>query len=997
MSSMTVVVVDDGGHRGAVRALVASWTRAGIVGPSLWVSPAQVVEDMNAPPRVMATLMDASGSREVDLFEHVGRYRLETLRVVVGHLVVGDDDVTGEVAHAGNVVAESLEAVLPRAVDATRPAVRLHRSVLVVPATGVGEVDRAVLRAGWEVNAVISPEDRPDLDRSDVYVRTATNYHGHAAAVLCAVGGLLRGAPEGALDGVVADSTTNDSEAVVARVTVRTVIGEDVIDVLARTVLDPASLEPEGPAQVVAWGVPVARPDLVVDKALAHLLEVPGWAQSAPPTRQAVGTTRRRFLQAVRDAARFNARTFGAVPSWLLGRGRTVLESQLRDALVGEDSGVLVDIGPRVLDDPRRAATLALQKERERLRRDTSIEANRAQAPQAVTWTALRTLALGLVDGGPLGELDEPRNLGRREVLAPGDVVVVPGEVWRDDVGTAAADDPAAMRVHARDLGALVAEHEAHAVAARAALDEALAKAEKRAEAARRRRARTASQDDETTQKTADDEESEDAPVDEPADDPTAEPADDATAEPAGGSSDDEPVDASPSDVEADRGVVRAREVLRRAEAELAIAEERRDRYEEWFAEQSRALLWRLGDDVGSRARTYRERVQAIEKRTADPVAPAAERLAAARRRLVGVWVGVLVGWLVAVGATVFLTWRSVEPDWAQAAIWAGAFTILAPLLLALANHRLYRQVLAYEHLLQQQIVGLRNDVAEYVFSGQEASRLEALCSALKDWVGILGEVVRRPWQAPALAFEDVPDEVVDAFPAAMGVARQPEDTPLPLEVRTAAYRLVYPQGWAARAFVRAYEEFESELPSATEGHLEVDLDVTGASVGARARLREFWASGRARATLSDIQLGVVRDAVASGELTLPTRVVGRVGRYSDGLQVVEPEFFRAVASEVTAFASHVFSPAGMQSRRHYVVRSVVWMPRSARGADEAQRGDPVEVRPCTGPTAVRVDLSGRVSLHELGIFAARPAVAATTQSAPALVATEPEGEEAWY
>lgn len=760
--------------------------------------------------------------------------------------------------------------------------------------------------------------------------------------------------------------------------------------------------------------MPASQPQLVVDQALSHVLQVPGWAPTPPPSRPVVAPKRRRFLQAVREAARFNARTFAAVPSWMRGRGLALLESQLRDTIYGRDSGMLVDLGPRVVEDPGRAATHALKSERERLLRDTSLEASRAPAPLPVTWRSLRTVALGLVDGGELDGMHEPRNLGRREVLAPGDVVVNPGAEWRDDVATVPADDPAVMRAHRAALGALVAEAQEQLDEAEQVLDDALEKARKRAKAAaKRRRAQAAAQaakrakaaaaaqdeaDDEDALSASD--EDDESPADErsgalsEAADQDDEQYDEQDDEP-----DDEAAEAAAfaADVESDRDVRRARAALAAAQAELDVAEARRDAYEGWFATQSRTLLWRLGDDVGRRAHEHRETVRRIEESTADPVAPAAEKLARARKRLTWFWAVVLLGWLAVVVTMVLLEKFAPEPDWAQTAIRCAYVTLAVPVLLAIANHSLYRKVLAYEHRLQQQIVQLRHDIDEYLFSGQEARRLEALYGSLRDWVGILGEVVRRPWQAPPRAFEDVADSVVDAFPAAMGVARQPEDAALPLLVRTNAYRLVYQQGWASWAFNRAYEEFEGEMPAAVDGHLEVDLDVAGTPVGARARLRDFWAAGRARATLSGIRLEALRDAVTTGDLVLPTRVVGRVGRYSDGLETPEPEFFRAVGSEVTAFAQHVFSPAGLQSRRHYVQRSVVWMPRSARGTDGPQGGDAVEVRPCAGPTAVRVDLSGRVGLHELGIFTSRQEPLAAEPREHAVDAHDEVPQEVWY
>src|SRR5450756_750230 len=169
-----------------------------------------------------------------------------------------------------------------------------------------------------------------------------------------------------------------------------------------------------------------------------------------------------------------------------------------------------------------------------------------------------------------------------------------------------------------------------------------------------------------------------------------------------------------------------------------------------------------------------------------------------------------------------------------------------------------------------------------------------------------------------------------------------------------AAYRTVYPQGWSSRAFERGYEAWEGEQPDGPgEGHRAVDLDVQDSPVGPRRRLLEYWATGAARVVLTDEAYRRLLRAVREGDIELPDRVVGRIGRYADGESGPEPEFFHATASESTTFATDVFSA-------------------SARGAVAVTD---VEARECSGPTAVRVDVSRRVLVTDLvpfyGSFAA--------------------------
>src|SRR3954452_6216549 len=198
MTSLTTFLVGGGERAAAVRALAESWTRAAILEPSLWVS-ADDVENGEGPPRVTATLVGEDGTSRVDLFSYLGRYRLSLVRIVAAHLVLADGEIDLGLVAAARAVAKAVEGNLPRRPDAgPAEGARLHRSLVVIPVSGARGVSPGIFEPQWDVNAVISPEDRPDLDRSSVFVRFPGNFDGHAAAALAAVGGVLRGVPAGA-------------------------------------------------------------------------------------------------------------------------------------------------------------------------------------------------------------------------------------------------------------------------------------------------------------------------------------------------------------------------------------------------------------------------------------------------------------------------------------------------------------------------------------------------------------------------------------------------------------------------------------------------------------------------------------------------------------------------------------------------------------------------------------------------------------------------------
>ena len=298
-----------------------------------------------------------------------------------------------------------------------------------------------------------------------------------------------------------------------------------------------------------------------------------------------------------------------------------------------------------------------------------------------------------------------------------------------------------------------------------------------------------------------------------------------------------------------------------------------------------------------------------------------------------------------------------------------GAVLLLALVVLGAANHRFYKAVAAYEWAVEQELTRLHRTHAETLFVGTEKVRIDLLDTLLRDWVNILGEAVHQPWASPRLQFEGLDDDVVAALPASMGVARQTVgDDEIPMTTLVSAYRVVYPQRWASRNFDRAYEAFEAAEPSEpNEGYRSVDLDALDGPVSPRRRLRAFWASGAARDVLTQRAHADLHRAVREGDLELPDRVVGRIGRFADGETGPEPEFFRATATESTTFSTEAFSASGRQARRHYVEQSVAWIPTSARG--EVVEGGEVELRHCDGPTAVRIDVSRRTPADDLAMF----------------------------
>ncbi|PFG44790.1 hypothetical protein ATJ88_3527 [Isoptericola jiangsuensis] len=968
MSDLTVFVVGDDARGSALQETVARWADEGLVVPSVWVTPSGVHVGTAGPPRVDAELVAQRSRAEDDLFRIVGRRHLSTVRIVVAQVLTLDGPFDPALLTAAQHVADALQDALPQATEEGGHSTALLRINLLAPVSGASGVPREAIADGWDVNVVVSAEDRPDVDRSNVFVRSPGNAVGHAATAMVVCGGALAGVDAGVFEVLAPpQSTANGREVEVVRVHVRAVVGEDLESRLAARTLQAVAAEPQGAAAFVEWARLAVDPDRIVDDLTKHLVQAAPWGSAGPPRVDRADRRRSGVLEGVAEAARFNATTFGAVPRWVVGKRIARFEDSATHTVVGGGGDTVLRLRPGRPDAIKGAVADYLQDVDERARRDElEREATSVAVPDPRSWGELRTVAFAAVDGGDLpADVPTPRYAGKREILTADRVVPDPTDTFDVDGDTITPTDPTVgRRVEAR-LDAVVAQWGT-------ALDEA------EREVARTRQALEATQAPPDPDKSTDPgtEASDDAATDTP--DAPTEP----DAAPNGGKS--RPAKKRGRKPEPDvvaeiaaRGAALAaarseHEAAERARDGIVLAHDaarcERDRFLGWRGTAESSVLWRLLDDVAGRRDQYAEQhARAREGLGVD--VPPHEALVAAQERLVARWRVLLLAGLVVLAVAVLWLRFDGQPervlDWVG---WVGGTVLVTLLLVGVANHRYYQATRAYAWDVQTVADRRRQASEDVVYYGREAARLGQLYSTLVDWATVVGWVLHHPRGTVVPTVSTLDDDAVDTFPAAFAVARTAdEDDITPATVVTAVQRL-HPVGWARQCFDDAYDAHQAAQAREDEGgFIAPDLDTVASQYGPRSLFTEFWTSGAAAEVLTAKAVAELREAVHEELISLPTRQVGRLGSHGDGDLALEPDYYRAAAGRSTAFVAGNFVSSARQTRKHYVERSAVWLPQVV-GGQVAPEG--VVQRRSTTDVAVRVDVSRRLDAGDLLLFA---------------------------
>lgn len=316
---LSVVLVPDGDMGDELMRMAEAWLRAGLLRSSVWLTPGHLERSGSGPPRVRCVHLAGQAAQEADLFTIIGMRRLDRVRLIVVHPSGSPREAHTQLSLTGIELSRLLTAVLPLGTGEDDRGTLIHRVKLVVPTSEATDLPSDVLQADWEVNAVVSPEDRPDVDRGSIFVRPGLNHLGHICNAVCAVGGLWEGMPAGALDTVTSDSTTSDGWLHVIRPTARAVSGGNRLEQLTEQTI--RTIDDLDTSDFVRWGRRAADPEGLVARGVEYLIRSENWAV---PTSQR--STERRPDQrtagvVIGHAFQYNLRLFGTGWRWLVRSG----------------------------------------------------------------------------------------------------------------------------------------------------------------------------------------------------------------------------------------------------------------------------------------------------------------------------------------------------------------------------------------------------------------------------------------------------------------------------------------------------------------------------------------------------------------------------------------------------------------------------------------------------------------------------------------------------
>ena len=389
----------------AVLAVVRRWYAAGLLTAAAWVRPEDVRGDIGGAPIMTCLYMENTTEQSCDLFELLGRRRRRLVRVVRAQVLSARGSGDDLQLSAGEAVRRWIAESLPGSgAGSGVPSGSEVRTInLLTGATGLADMPADLISPTWDVNAVTSPEDRPDPSRASRFIRPDTNLVPVSVLSIGTVAGLFPGVPHGPFDGLEGTSSAVLGKVLVVRPTVRALLGERAITQLATEAGSTALVE-VSPAITHPQRFARGEPTVLTDALLDWLDSVDGGTLTASPVAEGVGTGIR--VMTIRSGfvafLGFAARAMLAMATSLWSSSREGLSARPParswDAARGAVTLVL-------RPDPALSRQLISLENEDIQRREAALrlmETTAVRMPTDELWKDLRSAALGSLDGGDL-------------------------------------------------------------------------------------------------------------------------------------------------------------------------------------------------------------------------------------------------------------------------------------------------------------------------------------------------------------------------------------------------------------------------------------------------------------------------------------------------------------------------------------------------------------------------------------------------------------------
>jgi hypothetical protein len=404
-ADVAVILAVTPGHGDIVR-VVESWTAAGLLRTSLLITDEVLSGPVPAADALQVRRISPSETVSDSLLASIGTRKLRLVRFVAVRPVSAEP-----LPEAGGDKLNELVEVIERSLSDWTRLIRLN---IVVPRGGVALPVPALLEPRWDVNVVVSAEDRPSDDAMDHGVSRAATFPPHAALACATAGGLWVHQPAAPFD--TADATRvagNHRRIVVARNAVRLVDNRDlsdrVINKIVRadtTALLPPDLVDRGDrlvrssARMVESVATAFRQN--VDERPFDYHPVPEPAGRELQRRRRTGSA---VSRAIRQLVRRRAEAIVAPARDLTEPVVEWLTKSRPDITDERDSWNLTRIPPT----PWRVHEIALSA--------PDLLPKRAPAP-ASAWRPLRQMCFGLIDAGEQPDEVQAVVGGRRPVVS---------------------------------------------------------------------------------------------------------------------------------------------------------------------------------------------------------------------------------------------------------------------------------------------------------------------------------------------------------------------------------------------------------------------------------------------------------------------------------------------------------------------------------------------------------------------------------------------------